>query len=130
MHSNITYSNLPPHNLPQYQLKCTTTASPPSHKDGGPTYCPLWPLPHDSSGCPALSYSVDSTPGHYWPTNDDQSGHWRGLINRPPTIYGRHNPQTYYHFDCRQPQFPPQYHILLLHCVSLPTSLTEDKNLL
>jgi len=127
-HSNTPYSILPQCDQLQYQNERTTTTLPPSHKDGGPTYRPPWPPPQDSSGCPAISHSVDFKPGHYWPTNYDQSGHL-GLITWPPTVYSTHNPQAYC-FDHRRPPLPPQYRILSLHCVSLPTSMTEDKNLL
>jgi len=128
-HSKPPYSNLPQHVLPQHQTKRTTTTLSSSHTDGGPIYRPPWPPPHESIGCPAISHSVAFKPGHYRPTNTDQSGHL-GLITRLPTVYSRHNPQAYYRFEHRRPPLPPQYRIPPLHCVSLPKSLTEDKNLL
>jgi len=127
-YSNSSYSSLP-HDLP-YQIICINRTLPTSHTDGEPTYRPPWPPPHDSNVRPAISHSVDFKPGHFWPTDHDQSGHRRGLITWPPTVHGRQTPQAYYCFDHRPPQLPPQYCIRSLHCVSLPTSLTEDKNLL
>jgi len=128
-HSNTPYSNLPQHVLLQPQTKRTTTTLSSSHTDGGPIYCPPWLPPHDSIGCSVICHSVEFKPGHYWPTNHDQSGHL-GLITWPPTVYGRHKPQAYLRFDHRRPPLPPQYCIPSLHCVSLPKSLMEDKNLL
>ncbi len=128
-YSNSSYSSsLPPHDLP-YQIKRMNRTLSTSHTDGEPTYRPPWPPPHDSNSRPAINHSVDFKPGQFWPTDHNQSGHRRGLT-RPPTVHGRLTPQAYYCFDHRPPQLPPQYCIRLLHCVYLPTSLTEDKNLL
>jgi len=123
--SNPSYSTMPSHDPPQYQTERTIRTLPRSHTDGGTIYRPPWPPPYDSSGRPAFSRSANSKSGQRWHTNHDQSGHLC-LIIRPT----RHVSQASYFLNHRRPPTPPQYRILSLHCVSLPTSLTEDKNLL
>ncbi len=118
------------------------------------TYCPPWPPPHLLRGLPTLRqfadfrsdifwpnripphdswgslafrhYYVNLQPRYFRPTNPDQSG-YLCLSIRPM----RPVPQTSYRFFFHvQLRSPLQYRILYSRCVSTPTSLTEDKNLL
>jgi len=116
----------PLHDSPPYRTLRIPTASSPPHTDDGTIYRPPWPPPYGPRCCPTVSTSsVDPKPDHFWPTTQGQSGH-RRLITRPsrPVLQASY---CLAHSHIRPP-LPSR--TLSLHCVTIPTSLTEDKNLL
>jgi len=126
-HNPTQYQHHRPfHDPPPYWTLRIPTTSSPTYTDDGTIYRPLWPPPHGSRCCcPTVSNSVDPKPDHFWPTTHGQSGH-RCLIHRP----GRPDLQDSYCFDHSRLRTPPPSRTLSMHCVTLPTSLTKDKNLL
>jgi len=111
--------------LPYRTIRIPTTSSP-SHIDDGTIYRPPWPPPHGPFYyCPTTSNSVDPTSYNFWPTTHGPSGH-RCLITRP----SRPDLQDSYCLAHSRLRKPPPSRTISLHCVTLPTSLTEDKNLL
>jgi len=118
-YSNTPYSTLLTHDLPTYLTIHSHMTLSTSHTNDGTIYCPPWPPPHNLSGYPAFSHSVDPKPGHFWLTNHDQSGHLRCLNTQP----SRPVPQKPYCLDHRQPQSPPPYCTRSLHFLPLPTLL-------
>jgi len=126
-HNTTQYHHCRPlHDPPPYRTLRIPTASSPPHTDDGTIYRPPWPPPHSPRCCPTVSTSsVDPKPDHFWPTTQGQSGH-RRLITRPsgPVLQASY---CLAHSHIRPP-LPSS--TLSLHCVTIPTSLTEDKNLL
>jgi len=125
-HNSTHYHHHRPlHDSSPYRIICLPTTSSPLHMDDGTIYCPPWPPPHGlRCCCPTVSHSVDLKPDHFWPTTHGQSGH-RCLINWPSRLDSQ---DSYYLTHSRLRT--PLSHTISLHCVTPPTSLTEDKNLL
>jgi len=131
-----------------------TVTARPSDNATVDTYCPPWPpphlsrglstlrqfdafrsdtfwpnriSPHDSWGSLAFRHYVNLQSRYFWPTDSDQSGHLQCLSIRPMRPAPEASYRFFFHVQLRSPL---QYRILYSRCVSTPTSLTEDKNLL
>jgi len=119
-HNSTQYQHHRPlYDSSPYRIIRLPTPSLPLHTDTGTIYRPPWPPPYDSR------YSVDPQPDPFWPTTHGQSGH-RCLINWP----SRSDLQDSYCLTHSRLRTLPLSRTISLHCVTPPTSLTEDKNLL
>ncbi len=117
-YSNTPYYSTGPTHQPIYETIRTPMILSTSHTDDGNIYRPPWPPPHVySSGYPAFSHSV--------PLGPDPSGYLCPILWPSRPI-----PQASYCSNHRRPRSPSLYRTRTSYWVSLPTSLTEDKNLL